>query len=122
MRVNTPALIAVASLAGASLIAMQHIGSSSRDAAKLYAETCASCHGSRLQGGQGANLVDDEWKHGGDDESLAKSIREGQPAMGMPAFGGALSAQDIRALVIYIREKARSSSSSRPPSRSRTST
>jgi glucose/arabinose dehydrogenase len=106
MRVNTPALIAVASLAGASLIAMQHIGPSSRDAAKLYAETCASCHGSRLQGGQGANLVDDEWKHGGDDESLAKSIREGQPAMGMPAFGGALSAQDIRALVIYIREES----------------
>ena len=58
-----------------------------RDVAQVFAETCAACHGAKLQGGQAASLVDDAWMHGGDDASLARSIREGQPDAGMPAFG-----------------------------------
>jgi len=107
MRVNSPATIAltvVAAAAGVSIIALQRAGSA-REASRVYADACASCHGPKLQGGQGVSLVDDEWKHGGDDGSIAKSIRDGQPAMGMPPFGGSLSAPDIRALVIYIREE-----------------
>ena len=76
-----------------------------RDVSQVFAETCAACHGAKLQGGQAASLVDDTWMHGGDDASLAKSIREGHPDAGMPAFGSALSEQEIRALVIFIREK-----------------
>ena len=76
-----------------------------RDVAQVFAETCASCHGATLQGGQAASLLDDAWMHGGDDPSLARSIREGRADAGMPAFGGALSEQEIRALVIFIREK-----------------
>lgn len=75
-----------------------------RDVAKLFAESCAACHGAKLQGGQAASLVDDVWLHGGDDASLAKSIREGRAEAGMPPFGGALSDEEIRALVIFIRE------------------
>jgi glucose/arabinose dehydrogenase len=74
--------------------------------AKVYAESCAACHGATLRGGQAASLVDDAWTYGEDDASLARSIREGQPEAGMPAFGGALSEQDVRALVIFIRERA----------------
>ncbi len=73
--------------------------------AQVFAETCASCHGAKLQGGQAASLLDDVWMHGGDDASLARSIREGRTDAGMPAFGGGLSEQEIRALVIFIREK-----------------
>ncbi len=76
-----------------------------RDVAQVFAESCASCHGASLQGGQAASLVDDAWTYGGDDASLAKSIREGQAEAGMPGFGSALSEQEIRALVIFIREK-----------------
>lgn len=104
MRIGTVALLTVASVAGGSLVAMQATRPG-RNAAQGYADNCASCHGPALRGAQGSSLVDDEWKHGGDDASIATSIREGQPAMGMPPFGGALSAQDIRALVIYIREE-----------------
>jgi glucose/arabinose dehydrogenase len=50
-------------------------------------------------------MLDDEWSFGGDDASLAASIREGHPDAGMPAFGEALSDKEIRALVIFIREK-----------------
>jgi aldose sugar dehydrogenase len=76
-----------------------------RDVAEVYASLCASCHGPKLEGALGPSLVDEDWKSGGDDESIARSIREGQPTAGMPAFSGALSPQDIRALVIYIREQ-----------------
>lgn len=71
---------------------------------QVYAANCASCHGPNLEGGLGGNLVDDTWKHGADDESIARVIREGVAANGMPAFGGTLDAAAVRALVVYIRE------------------
>src|SRR5690606_10456967 len=73
---------------------------------RLYGQLCASCHGPNLAGGMAQSLLDDEWKFGGDDESLAKSIRDGHPEAGMPPMGNALSEQEIRAMVIYIREEA----------------
>jgi glucose/arabinose dehydrogenase len=102
--VRTTVLLALSSLAVVSALAMQRPGRG-RDVERLYADSCANCHGPKLTGAQGPSLVDDEWKHGSDDASIAKSIHDGQPAAGMPPFGGALSGQDIRALVIYIREE-----------------
>ena len=78
-----------------------------RDVSKLYGELCASCHGPKLTGAQAPSLLDDVWKFGGDDASLAKSIKEGNLAAGMPPMANALSEQEIRAMVIYIREEAR---------------
>ena len=100
---------AVVSALAAGILAAGALGGAQaperRDVAQVFAETCASCHGAKLQGGQAASLVDDVWMRGGDDASLARSIREGQTEAGMPAFGGALSEQEIRALVIFMREK-----------------
>jgi aldose sugar dehydrogenase len=73
-------------------------------AATLYGDLCANCHGPRLQGAQGPSLVDPIWTHGSTDADITRSIREGWPASGMPAFGAALSDQQIRALVVYITE------------------
>jgi aldose sugar dehydrogenase len=103
--VRTIALLVLSSVAVASAVAMQRSPARGRDVERLYASSCANCHGPRLSGAQGPSLVDDEWKHGSDDASIAKSIHDGQPATGMPPFGGALSAEDIRALVIYLREE-----------------
>jgi len=72
---------------------------------RLYAQHCASCHGAQMQGGQAPSMLDDEWVNGGDDESLARSIRNGSPEKGMPAFSALLSEQEIRAMVILIREQ-----------------
>jgi glucose/arabinose dehydrogenase len=74
--------------------------------AEAYALRCAACHGTELQGGQSKSLLDEEWKYGGDDTSLAKSIREGHPTDGMPPFGALMGELEIRAMVIFIREKA----------------
>lgn len=76
-----------------------------RDVDEVWAETCASCHGEKLAGALAESLLDDEWIFGGDDASLATSIREGREDAGMPLFGQALSEDEIRTLVIYIRER-----------------
>ncbi len=72
---------------------------------EVYAQHCASCHGAQMEGGQAPSMLDDEWAHGGDDESLARSIRVGTPEKGMPAWGAVLSEPEIRAMVIFIREQ-----------------
>ena len=79
--------------------------------AQRFEELCANCHGKKLEGAQSPSgnkvpsLLDDEWVHGGDDESIAKSIRNGYPEKEMPAWSGALPEQEIRSFVIYIREQ-----------------
>jgi glucose/arabinose dehydrogenase len=75
-------------------------------AAILYKTHCASCHGNNLAGERSASLLDDTWAFGGDDESVAASIRAGRPGTAMPPFGAVLNEEQIRALVIYIREEA----------------
>ena len=56
--VRTTALLAVSSLAVVSAVAMQRPGRG-RDVERLYADSCANCHGPKLTGGQGPSLVDD---------------------------------------------------------------
>lgn len=79
----------------------------SASADHLYQQLCASCHGADLRGGMSSSLVNREWRFGGEDTDLAEAIRDGLPDLGMPAFGDALSQEQIRALVIYIREGER---------------
>jgi len=74
------------------------------EAAELYAKHCQICHGRDLQGGLGSNLVDQEWTHAAGDEQIARVIREGLPDLGMQPFADILSEEEIRSLVIYIRE------------------
>ena len=71
---------------------------------RIYNEMCASCHGNRWAGGRAPTMLDDVWSGGSDDEGLAKSIREGSPVNGMPAFGALLHPQEVKALVYSIRE------------------
>ncbi len=73
--------------------------------AERYTELCANCHGANMEGGQAPSMLDDIWVYGGDDESLARSIRNGFPEKGMPAWGAAIPEKEIRAMVIYIHEQ-----------------
>jgi glucose/arabinose dehydrogenase len=71
-----------------------------------YAQFCASCHGPTLQGGSATSLVDDEWKFGGDDASIAASIRDGRPGTAMVPFKDILTEDIIRQLVFHIRTRS----------------
>jgi cytochrome c oxidase cbb3-type subunit 3 len=76
---------------------------------KLYREHCAKCHGLdgagntvQSMGNEYADLVDDVWRKGGDDDSIASVIREGVFGQ-MPAYNDKLTEQQIRAVVRYVR-------------------
>jgi len=71
----------------------------------IYATNCAGCHGANFEGGVGGSLVDGEWKHGGSDAEIFKSISKGNLQLGMTPWEGILNNEQIRSLVIYIREK-----------------
>lgn len=87
-----------------------------RDAGAVYAELCANCHGGKLEGGKGGNLRGNPWKHGGDDAALSRSIREGYPDAGMPAFRATVSEAETQALITFMREAAARASEPVPAS------
>lgn len=75
-----------------------------RDVATVYADFCSGCHGPNLEGGKAGSLIDGQWKHGGGDDELMRSIRDGYPRDGMPAFRRAIDEAEAQALIAYIRE------------------
>lgn len=81
---------------------------------RLYLGLCASCHGADGRGSWRAtvflirpgNLADRERMSGHSDEYLFDIVKNGGAPFGrpgMPAFGGSLPDDDMRALVAYIR-------------------
>ena len=104
--IRSVAVLIVGLGAFASLLLHAQPKPNPRAVSKLFGELCASCHGPNLTGAQAQSLLDDVWKFGGDDASLARSIKEGNPAAGMPPMANALSDQEVRAMVIFIREEA----------------
>jgi len=105
MKITGPLLtfLAAAILTNSAVFAQNRIGTGSVD--QLYQQHCASCHGPNLEGGSGSSFLDDEWKHGATDADLARSISNGFPELGMVPWKGILTDEQIRSLVIYIREK-----------------
>ncbi len=75
-----------------------------RDIAQVYRESCAACHGRNLQGGLAPSLLDEQWSFGSTDEDLARIIRDGVPDA-MVGFKDELSEAEIRAMVVFIRER-----------------
>jgi cytochrome c oxidase cbb3-type subunit 3 len=74
---------------------------------ETFIAMCAACHESGGQGKIGPNLTDSAWLHGGDPVSIYRSIRDGVPAKGMPAWGatlGPLGVQEITAFVLSIKD------------------
>lgn len=90
---------------GLALAAALPAVAQNRNIVEFFNANCAGCHGQDLRGGSAKSLVNGVWQYGSDDESIARIIREGDAPKGMPAFVGALSEPEIRAMVVLIREK-----------------
>lgn len=71
---------------------------------EIFKTTCASCHGEKLTGAMAGSLLDNQWLTDGSDKSLATAIKNGLPQAGMPAFSAMLNDEQVRSLVVYIRE------------------
>ncbi|MGM9425160.1 cytochrome D1 domain-containing protein [Hydrogenophaga sp. MI9] len=72
------------------------------NAAALYQQHCASCHGEQRTGLMGPALLPESLERLRAAETL-QVITQGRPATQMPAFAGQLSATDIAALAAHIR-------------------
>ena len=73
---------------------------------RLYQQNCAVCHGESFQGAaQGTALVGAPLIRGEGVDAIAKSIAEGAPDLGMPAWSATLGEAQIRSLAILIAEE-----------------
>ncbi len=72
------------------------------DAKSLYSNVCAACHGPEAQGGAGPNLTDRYWIHGGDINSIYKTIKTGVADKGMPQWGATYKPADIQKLASFV--------------------
>lgn len=70
------------------------------DAAVLFANNCAGCHGEDGKGGFGSDLSSPTYKYGKDAETIKTSITQGRGGK-MPAFGGQLTTVEIDALTEF---------------------
>jgi mono/diheme cytochrome c family protein len=65
---------------------------------KLFLKNCAHCHGADAHGDEGPDLHDLDWTDG----QIATRIRDGKKGQ-MPAFAKKFSADDIRAVIAWLR-------------------
>jgi len=105
------ALVAIVVLAAGLCRAQDQTG------ADTYAKHCAACHGAEARGGQGPSLTVPAYRHGVDDPSVTRTIREGFPEGGMPALGDVLSDAEIAGVVAFLRGRRAASPAptTRPP-------
>lgn len=83
---------------------------SADDAADIWKAKCKSCHGAtgKADTKEGRkhkidDLTEADWQQRHSDEKIRKVIAEGKPDTKMKAYKDKLSAQEIDALVAYIR-------------------
>lgn len=68
----------------------------------VFANNCATCHGSDARGARGfPNLVDADWQWGGDPDSVLVSVLSGRQAM-MPGMGAVLGDAGVAATTAYV--------------------
>jgi glucose/arabinose dehydrogenase len=106
LRISASVVALSALAAGPLLLAQAPAPPAKKDVAKVWTDVCASCHGANMQGAQAPSMLDDVWTSGNTDAALATTIKAGRVANGMPAFGTLLNDEEIRAMVVYIRETA----------------
>lgn len=72
------------------------------DGRKTFLTTCVSCHGVDLKGGIGANLIDNDWIHGGKPTEVARTVTKGVLDKGMPAWGPVLGKMRVAQVAAFV--------------------
>ncbi len=75
-----------------------------QDAAKVYGQFCAGCHGAEMQGSLSGPLIKDDWIYGRRKGDLRRNIKYGIKGTEMIAWGMMLDDQQINALTNFIYE------------------
>ncbi|HUL77032.1 MAG TPA: c-type cytochrome [Vicinamibacteria bacterium] len=80
------------------------------DAAKIFAKSCAPCHGKQGEPNavfakQGVrNFRDPAWQKATTDTQIERTIREGKKGTMMAAFEKQFSEEEIKGLIAYVRK------------------
>jgi cytochrome c oxidase cbb3-type subunit 3 len=71
---------------------------------KIYTQNCKVCHGDGGKGmeGNGPNLTDEYWKHGGGAKNIFKTIKYGVVEKGMLAWDGNLTPKMMQQVTSFI--------------------
>ncbi len=69
---------------------------------EIYISKCSACHGQQGEGGVGPNLTDPYWLHGGNIQSIFKTIKYGVPAKGMISWEAQLIPKEMQQVASYI--------------------
>lgn len=69
----------------------------------IYSSLCAQCHGAKGEGGIGPALSDPSFQAKNTDQDIFNTISQGHKSTSMIGWGGALSDEQIRQLVDFIR-------------------
>ena len=88
-------------IALAALLASGARAQSAIDAAALYQQQCAACHGAQRTGGMGPALLPESLERLRRADAH-KTIANGRPATQMPAFADKLTADEITALAAWV--------------------
>ncbi len=88
--------------AAMELPALLHEEQAQRMGARIFANNCATCHGSDARGSRGfPNLTDDDWKWGGEPAEILATITNGRNGI-MPAFAPAIGDENIDSVIAYV--------------------
>ena len=68
----------------------------------IYKKNCFPCHGMNLEGGNGPNLTDEYWIHGGDIKDIFKTVKFGVSGKGMASWSDRLSPKEMQQVSSYI--------------------
>jgi cytochrome c553 len=112
---NKPVIFAASSSLLLLISSIPGCNESGGSAAQMYKANCASCHGDHLAGGIAPSMLDDGWAHDGSNEAITQQILHGDLTRGMPAFGEVLSDEQVRGLIVYIREQRAKHTLNPPP-------
>ncbi|WP_343630583.1 cytochrome-c oxidase, cbb3-type subunit III [Roseateles sp.] len=70
---------------------------------RLFANNCATCHGSDAKGSKGfPNLTDEDWLYGGSFETIIETVTNGRQGTMPPMAAAVGSSEDVRNLANYV--------------------
>ncbi len=72
----------------------------------IYGENCAECHGASGEGGTGTALANPVFLATASDTFIRDTVRRGRTGTPMPAFAERLPAEDIDAVVSFLRTRS----------------
>lgn len=76
--------------------------SQAQDGEVIYKKYCGGCHGRSLQGGSAGALIKKDWKYGGGEKGIYKTIKNGIPHTEMIAWGNVLTHKEITSVTNFI--------------------